>query len=126
MVHNIEIIRQFEEKLDEFRGMDVSSVHHDLVAWLSAALTPPRQMVASGEPIPACRPGRWRDGDACEPAAPAPVASPDEARFRWLTDDLAGDEREARNRLLERMAVMSYSASCDAIDEAMRVEEESK
>lgn len=27
------------------------------------------------EPLPACRPGRWRDGDACEPAVPAPSAS---------------------------------------------------
>ena len=43
----------------------------------------------------------------------------DAARFRWLTKDLAGDEREARNRLLDRMAVMSYSAACAAIDSAM-------
>ena len=61
-----------------------------------------------------------------EGASPANQDARDAARYRWLTDDLAGDEREARNRLLERMAVMSYSASCDAIDEAMRVEEESK
>lgn len=39
--------------------------------------------------------------------------------FRWLTDDLAGDERQARNALLEHMAVMSYSAACAAIATAI-------
>ena len=43
----------------------------------------------------------------------------DAARYRWLTADLAGDERKARNALLERIAVMSYSAACGAIDAAM-------
>ena len=51
------------------------------------------------------------------------AASPEDARdakfFRWLTADLAGDERQARNALLERMAVMSYSAACANIDAAM-------
>ena len=46
-------------------------------------------------------------------------AAKDAERYRWLTDDLAGDEREARNRLLDRMAVMSYSAACAAIDAAL-------
>lgn len=44
----------------------------------------------------------------------------DAARFRWLTEDIADRrEREQRNILLARMAVMSYSAASADIDATM-------
>lgn len=44
----------------------------------------------------------------------------DHFRFQWLCADLENpEEREARNRLLERMPSMSYSAICTDIDYAM-------
>lgn len=42
----------------------------------------------------------------------------DAARYRYLTDDLAGAAREQRNALLERLSVMSYRAASMAIDAA--------
>lgn len=40
----------------------------------------------------------------------------DAERFRWLCEDHAGDEKKRRNILLDRMAVMTYSAICTDID----------
>lgn len=48
----------------------------------------------------------------------------DAERFRWLTEDHTDAETRTRCReILERMAVMSYSAACVAIDHARRIEE---
>ena len=53
-------------------------------------------------------------------AAPVAQAEPDAARFVYLMSDLAGSNRVVRNALLDRLAVMSYSAGCAAIDAAMK------
>lgn len=42
----------------------------------------------------------------------------DAERFAWLCADLSGHERERRNAILERLPVLSYSAACQAIDDA--------
>ena len=53
-------------------------------------------------------------------AAPVAKADPDAARFVYLMSDLAGSNRVVRNALLDRLAVMSYSAGCVEIDAAMK------
>jgi hypothetical protein len=40
----------------------------------------------------------------------------DALRFRYLTADLAGEDRKQRNALLDRMGTMSYAAVCQQID----------
>jgi hypothetical protein len=74
-----------------------------------------------------------RGGDACsqdEPPAnplehvcpscgrpPGATEALEALRYRYLTEDIANrEEREARNALLARMAVMSYSAASTEID----------
>ncbi len=55
-----------------------------------------------------------------EQEAPKQDDSADAARFRYLTEDIADHvDRHRRNELLQRMAVMSYSAACLDIDIAM-------
>lgn len=47
----------------------------------------------------------------------------DAERYRWLTEDLTGAQKDARNELLERMSVMSYSAASRDIDAARAAED---
>lgn len=56
-------------------------------------------------------------------AALQPQDREDAERFRWLTEDHTDEETRTRCReILDRMAVMSYSAACVAIDHARRIE----
>ncbi|MDY0071851.1 MAG: hypothetical protein RBR77_04295 [Thauera sp.] len=56
-------------------------------------------------------------------AAAIEAAREDAERFRWLTEDHTDAETRTRCReILDRMAVMSYSAACVAIDHARRIE----
>ena len=61
------------EKCDEEHALSYNSALEDAIDALTAqsAVTEPLQ--GTQESMPLARPGRWRDGDACEPAAPAPV-----------------------------------------------------
>ena len=43
----------------------------------------------------------------------------DSVRMQYLTDDLKGDQRKHRNKILDGMSVMSYSAACADIDAAI-------
>ena len=48
-------------------------------------------------------------------------AKKDAERYRWLTDDHLGmDTRTRCQRILDQMAVLSYSGACIKIDEAMK------
>lgn len=51
-------------------------------------------------------------------------ARKDAERYRWLCDDLSGEERIKRNGILCRMPVMSYSAASADIDAATLAERE--
>ena len=62
---------------------------------------------------------RKRAEKAATPPAPTEQADrEDAARYRWLTEDHAADARVRRNKILERMPVMSHSAASAAIDAA--------
>jgi hypothetical protein len=57
---------------------------------------------------------------AQSPAGVPPEPNADAERFRWLCEDHdSRDDRLRRDEVLRRMPVMSYSAACSAIDNAM-------
>jgi hypothetical protein len=57
---------------------------------------------------------------AQSPAGVPPEPNPDAERFRWLCEDHdSRDDRLRRDEVLRRMPVMSYSAACSAVDNAM-------